>query len=167
MKGVYILLIELSGPLRLTVRSQRHFDLPEKYYGYIGSALAGLEARLNRHLRHVKKAFWHIDFLLEKGSIRNILSAETAARKECCLAQVLSCHLPSIPGFGSSDCRCRSHLFFTDNYEHLASLALVAFRDAGLDPCVRQNTLSSVQPGCRKQTGLLFASAGPTVWLPY
>jgi Uri superfamily endonuclease len=134
MKGVYIILVELVEPSWLTVRSGQKFDLEDNYYIYVGSALAGLEARLDRHLRPVKKNVGHIDFLLEKGKIKDILYAETTTRQECRLAQALSSHLPSIQGFGSNDCRCRSHLFFSGNYAQLTNLALSAFRDLGLNP---------------------------------
>ncbi len=64
--------------------------------------------RLERHLRTEKKLFWHIDYFLEKAHIRKIYIAE--GEKECKVAQKMN--LPGVKGFGCSDCKCPSHLFY-------------------------------------------------------
>ncbi len=118
MKGSYVLLIELPEGQTITTGSLKAIYFPRGYYAYVGSAMGGFKSRLNRHLKSNKKPHWHIDYLLEKASISEIILCETKDRAECAIAQALSCQFDSIPGFGSSDCKCRSHLFFaTDKME--------------------------------------------------
>ena len=74
--------------------------------------MGGFASRLRRHLRHEKKVHWHIDYLLQKASVLDIIAAETEHRLECTIAQALAGQFESVPDFGSSDCCCRSHLFF-------------------------------------------------------
>ena len=73
--------------------------------------MGGLKPRLRRHLGDHKKLHWHIDYLLQKACIKSILLCETDGRAECTIARALGHQFDSIPGFGSSDCKCRSHLF--------------------------------------------------------
>ena len=112
MKGSYVLLIQLSKEQTITTGRLKAAYFLRGYYAYVGSALGGFKSRLNRHLKSDKKPHWHIDYLLEKASISEIILCETEDRVECAIAQALSCRFESIPGFGSSDCKCRSHLFF-------------------------------------------------------
>ena len=112
MKGSYTLLIELPEEQTITIGSLKAIYFPRGYYAYVGSAMGGFKSRLNRHLKSNKKPHWHIDYLLEKASISEIILCETNDRVECTIAQALNGQFDSIPGFGSSDCKCRSHLFF-------------------------------------------------------
>ena len=112
MKGSYVLLIQLTKEQTITAGRLKVTYFPGGYYAYVGSAMNGLKARLNRHLRSDKKRYWHVDYLLEEAAISEIILCETEDRIECAIAQALSCQFDSIPGFGSSDCSCRSHLFF-------------------------------------------------------
>lgn len=57
---------------------------------------------------------WHIDYLLQKAAIRSIIICETEERFECAIAHELRGKFEAIPRFGSSDCKCPSHLFFAD-----------------------------------------------------
>ena len=107
-----MLLIRLPEEQTITTGRLKATYFPRGYYAYVGSAMGGFKSRLNRHLKSDKKPHWHIDYLLEKASISEIILCETKDRTECAIAQALSCQFDSIPGFGSSDCKCRSHLFF-------------------------------------------------------
>ncbi|MEL7562170.1 DUF123 domain-containing protein [Dehalogenimonas sp. 4OHTPN] len=132
MKGLYIILLEL--PQSAAVRARRRaFALEPGFYAYVGSAMNSLEARIARHLSPDKKRHWHIDYLLEHAIVRYVLSAESDADLECLLAGGLA-DAAVISGFGCSDCRCRSHLFFSPDLNDLTSRASGAFRAAGLDP---------------------------------
>ena len=125
-KGVYVLLIHLD--IMSDVQAgKRKFHLENGYYGYVGSALSGLERRLARHMRSEKKFHWHIDYLLDEAKIVEIICSETAENKECALAQTLSRQLLFIHGFGCSDCKCQSHLFYCSDYNDLKNLTLDAF----------------------------------------
>ena len=112
MKGSYVLLIQLPEEQTITTGRLKATYFPRGYYAYVGSAMGGFKSRLNRHLKSNKKPHWHIDYLLEKASISEIILCETKDKAECTIAQTLSRHFDSLPGFGSSDCKCRSHLFF-------------------------------------------------------
>ena len=112
MKGSYILLIELTKPQVITVGSLKAIHFAGGNYAYVGSALGGIDSRLNRHLRNNKKPHWHIDYLLQEASINDIIICETETRTECSIAQALGHEFEAVPGFGSSDCKCLSHLFY-------------------------------------------------------
>ena len=113
MKGSYVLLIQLPQEHTITIGNLRAIHFPPGYYAYVGSAMGGFKSRLSHHLRDDKKPHWHIDYLLEKASISEIILYDTGDRRvECAMAQALSRQFDSVPGFGSSDCKCHSHLFF-------------------------------------------------------
>lgn len=133
VKGSYVLLIRLTQgqTIRVGLRSV-HF--PGGYYAYVGSALGGLKARLRRHLKADKKRYWHIDYLLEKAAINGIFIAETQDRIECRIAQELGLKFDPVPGFGSSDCNCPSHLFFSLDEEKIESAARSAFSSLAIKP---------------------------------
>ena len=113
MKGSYILVIELTEDREISAGKLGIINFSNGYYAYVGSALGGLQSRINRHLRQNKKIHWHIDYLLKEAYIRQIITCRTDKRIECKIAQILGSRFNSIYGFGSSDCRCRSHLFFS------------------------------------------------------
>ncbi len=130
--GSYILLIKLPEEQPITVGSLKTIYFPGGYYAYVGSALGGLKSRLNRHLRIDKKIHWHIDYLLQKATIKDIIICETEDRAECTIAQALAHQFDSIPGFGSSDCKCRSHLFFGAEGMKLKVMAVLS--TLGMEP---------------------------------
>jgi len=104
------------------------------YYAYIGSALGGLKGRVGRHLREEKKLRWHIDYLLARSRAVDIVTAPSRTRKECAIAGELAKSLQSIRGFGSSDCTCHSHLFYSPDFPRLITQVLQAFRACKLKP---------------------------------
>ena len=67
MKGSYLLLIELKDKETIQIGKLGKIDFMKGFYVYIGSAINGLEQRINRHLRKEKKLHWHIDFLLKSA----------------------------------------------------------------------------------------------------
>lgn len=113
--GIYILKIKLDHPTTLTYGKKHTAHFPKGYYYYVGSALNNLEARITRHLSQEKKIHWHIDYLLKQATIEHIYYKITSEKEECPLAQQLATKLDSIPHFGSSDCTCKSHLYYTEN----------------------------------------------------
>jgi len=114
-KGTYALVLLLERKEEIAVGKLGTFVFPAGYYLYVGSALGpgGLEARLARHRCRNKKLRWHIDYLLEHAQLVEVWSITSPARLECLWAQAVQ-ELPGseipVPGFGSSDCRCSSHL---------------------------------------------------------
>jgi len=115
MKGSYVLIINLKKEKEIEIGRLGRILFSKGYYAYVGSGLNSLEKRIDRHLRKNKKKRWHIDYLLEEGKIEEILYRESNRKEECNIARILSKKFNFTPGFGSSDCKCRSHLFFNYN----------------------------------------------------
>lgn len=110
-QGIYILLMELPKSRRIQIGRLGALDFPRGLYAYAGSAQNGLEARIARHKRRAKKLFWHIDYFLEKARMLEAYVKISGKAEECRTAQEFSKRFKSIPKFGCSDCKCRSHLF--------------------------------------------------------
>jgi Uri superfamily endonuclease len=133
VQGGYVLLISLPRAQAVTVGRLGRLDLAAGGYAYVGSALGGLEARIRRHLRAAKKKHWHIDYLLERAPVSRIIMAESGQRLECRLADRLGGRFETVPGFGSSDCKCPGHLFFAPSPKELAAAVRQAFGGLGLE----------------------------------
>jgi len=112
VKGSYVLIMQLPRQQTITIGSLSDVYFPRGYYAYVGSAMGRFKPRLNYHLKGNKKPHWHIDYLLAKAFITDIILCETKQRSECTIAQALKGQFDAIPGFGASDCKCNSHLFF-------------------------------------------------------
>ncbi len=113
--GVYHLVLHASQATTLQVGKLGTFTFPAGYYVYTGSAMGGLGVRLGRHRRRRKKLRWHIDYLLQQADLVDVLTVATWRRMECRLnRRVLNIEGARVvaPGFGSSDCRCPSHLIY-------------------------------------------------------
>jgi len=134
VKGSYVLLIKLSEAQTITIGSLSQVYFPQGYYAYVGSALSGVKGRLSHHLNRNKKSHWHIDYLLPKASITDIIIGASEGRVECAIARALSTQFDSIPGFGSSDCCCTSHLFFTADGRQMKSTIMRTFELLEMPP---------------------------------
>jgi len=114
LKGTYILIIDIAKSCKIKVGKLGKISFDKGIYAYVGSALNNLESRIKRHFSKRKKKFWHIDFLLSKdcANIKGFFWKMSKYREECKIAKKLEkvC-ICKIPNFGSSDCRCESHLF--------------------------------------------------------
>jgi len=110
----YILLIENYKNKEVFIGRLGKLKFVRGIYVYIGSAKKNLMARIKRHLSENKKKFWHIDYFLDrKTSIKEVWTSPRQA--ECRIAQYFFKNgFPYIKNFGSSDCRCKSHLFFVN-----------------------------------------------------
>lgn len=112
MKGTYLLVMKLPKDAKVRIGKRGRRGFKNGYYVYIGSALNGLEKRIQRHLRSEKKTHWHIDYLRPYTEVSDIFYKENTIKEECRIAQVFEEQFDSIPGFGCSDCSCKSHLFY-------------------------------------------------------
>ena len=130
--GVYTVIAELLQATDLTIGRRRNDSFEKGFYAYVGSALNGLEKRLGRHLGKRKKLHWHIDYFLESAVVREIVFAPTIVNMECSIARSLSDKLSAIPGFGCSDCHCRSHLYYNPAIEDLTAAVLSGFKQSNL-----------------------------------
>ncbi len=112
MKGSYILLIKLDKNISINVGKLGKLEFFKGFYVYVGSALNGLKQRINRHLRKNKNIHWHIDYLLNFAKISDIYYFENSVKDECIIANNFEKKLHNVKDFGSSDCKCKSHLFY-------------------------------------------------------
>lgn len=112
-QGSYLLLFTLRQEISLRIGKNLSHTFPKGSYLYVGSAMKGLSQRVKRHLRKKKKPHWHIDYLLPHAEEVRPLLIRSSERLECSLARELESLAKPIPRFGSSDCRCTSHLFYT------------------------------------------------------
>ncbi len=113
--GVYHLILCLDQQATIRVGRLGRFTFPAGCYIYTGSAMGGLEARVARHCRQRKTRRWHIDYLLTKARVVEVVTIPTRERVECARNQaVLSLPGASVlaPRFGASDCRCAAHLAY-------------------------------------------------------
>lgn len=113
--GSYILLISLKKGSRIEVGKLGSFMFPQGYYTYVGSAMSGIGRRVLRHKSKNKKLHWHIDYLLKKSKILDVIEMPSRERMECKINKKIQI-LPEAKivskGFGSSDCNCESHLTY-------------------------------------------------------
>ena len=112
-RGSYILILELPEDCALPIgRSSGHHLFRKGFYLYAGSAMANLTSRIERHLRLRKRFHWHIDWLRSIARVHAALPIRASSRLECEVATALARAADwSVPGFGSSDCDCPTHLF--------------------------------------------------------
>lgn len=115
VKGVYILHLSIKTKTSAKVGRLGRIVFAAGYYAYVGSAFGpgGLSARLAHHLRRATSPHWHMDFLRPHGVVDKIWWSRAAPASEHLWARALmrlrGARMP-VRGFGSSDCRCDSHL---------------------------------------------------------
>jgi sugar fermentation stimulation protein A len=115
-RGSYLLLMRLASARKVAVGSLGSVSFPAGHYLYVGSAMNGLGARVTRHLRRKKKPHWHVDHLRAVAEHVEALPIRSSVRRECDLAAALAGVFSKGPGgFGSSDCRCDTHLFHSSS----------------------------------------------------
>ncbi len=112
--GAYLLLLRLPEPCRIDVGGLGAVDFAAGHYVYVGSAMRGLAARMARHVRLRKQFHWHVDYLRARADRAEALAVRSSRREECALAQAVGALFQPGPArFGSSDCACPTHLFYT------------------------------------------------------
>ncbi|MFX0040601.1 MAG: DUF123 domain-containing protein [Promethearchaeota archaeon] len=127
MKGSYILVIFIEKNIQIIVGALGKIVFNQGFYFYIGSAMGnyGSSTLLNRVNRHIlnkrrENKHWHIDYLLTDlhSLVFKIYLIPSIEPLECTISQELSkiCD-DSILNFGSSDCHCKSHLFYFKNLD--------------------------------------------------
>jgi len=112
VKGVYVLVISVGEDIKVNIGALGSMNFNKGLYAYVGSAQGSLEKRVERHLGKDKRKFWHIDHLLDNDAAKVLKVFYKKAKKheECKIAEKVGKAGVRIEGFGSSDCRCRSHL---------------------------------------------------------
>ncbi len=119
--GTYALLLECRTPRAVRIGRLGLLRLAPGRFLYVGSAFGpgGLRARLARHFRRVKPKRWHVDYLRGCARVVGAWYTLDPRRLEHRWASRLAGEpgLTAVPGFGCSDCRCASHLFFGTRIE--------------------------------------------------
>lgn len=111
-RGCYLLILRVTERKTISIGKLGEITFPAGYYIYVGSAMANLTARLERHRRLRKNLHWHIDYLRAVVDFQTVLPIRASVPLECALAGKMEKITEwTIPGFGSSDCSCPSHLF--------------------------------------------------------
>ena len=127
MRGSYILLIFVKKNFEEKIGKLGKVKFKKGFYAYVGSAFGrtvNLENRIARHLRKNKKKFWHIDYLLSSQNVKIKKVYVFPSRKiECYLAKnLLKFSEGFIKNFGSSDCKCISHLLYFKSFRNLSEI---------------------------------------------
>ena len=117
LPGTYALVFRAKRKKRLIIGKLGILKLQPGYYVYVGSAFGpgGLKARIGHHRNSSSRRHWHIDYLSEHLTPDEVWYTQDPIHREHHWSEVLShaggASIP-LPGFGSSDCRCISHLYF-------------------------------------------------------
>ncbi|MFX0082362.1 MAG: DUF123 domain-containing protein [Candidatus Hodarchaeota archaeon] len=127
MKGSYILVIQIPETTEITIGALGNILFEKGSYLYIGSAMGTygsttLENRIKRHIStsNKKKIHWHIDYLLnyERGFITQLYLIPSLYRIECIISREIKDFSDDIvEDFGSTDCMCKSHLFYFQQFK--------------------------------------------------
>ncbi len=115
--GTYALVLSARAKGLVRVGRLGRLRLRPGFYVYVGSALGsgGVRARLAHHLKASSRPHWHIDYLRRHGALADVWYCLDPVSREHqwaqCLGKQPGASVP-LEGFGSSDCRCESHLYF-------------------------------------------------------
>ena len=115
--GTYALVMRCSSEQQVEVGKLGSLHARPGFYVYVGSAFGpgGLKARIAHHMKISEKPHWHMDYLRPAVDLTEIWFTYDPRHREHQWAGVLAnfrhTAIP-LPGFGASDCRCKSHLYF-------------------------------------------------------
>lgn len=115
-KGSYLLVLHIEENETITIGELGEILFEKGYYVYVGSALNSLSKRIARHKRKNKNLHWHIDYLTYVSKSIIDIPIITHQNLECFISQKISeISDKYIINFGSSDCKCKSHLYYFKN----------------------------------------------------
>ncbi|CAM3896329.1 GIY-YIG nuclease family protein [Mesobacillus zeae] len=111
---LYSIHLYVENNQKIIIGKKGSYSFNRGLYIYVGSAKRNILARINRHMKREKPFRWHFDYLRPHGNIVKIITYDSSY-KECELAEKIRKEtggLLPVPEFGSSDCRCPSHLIY-------------------------------------------------------
>ena len=111
---LYCIYLQLTEDQTVQVGKLGDYLFRKGTYIYVGSAKKNIVNRIHRHIQIDKKLHWHFDYLRPSGMITKIITYDERLG-ECALAEKIRKKengVFPIKGFGSSDCRCQSHLIY-------------------------------------------------------
>ena len=115
-KGTYILLLNLEEQLNIKLKN-KIFELKEGNYCYVGSAMKNLHQRVGRHISYKEgnyKKHWHIDNLLESVEVKMSILIPDGIYREIDISNKFSNFFIPVKGFGASDLKINSNLYFIE-----------------------------------------------------
>jgi sugar fermentation stimulation protein A len=111
-RGSYLLILHLKRRGNIQIGRLGSVSFRKGFYIYVGSAMANLSKRMERHRRIRKQHHWHIDDLRSVAEFHAVSAIRSSTRLECEIAEAFSEIAEwTIDGFGSTDCSCKTHLF--------------------------------------------------------
>lgn len=110
---MYFVIFRLEEDKKIRVGKLGEIDFRKGYYVYVGSAKRGLNKRIRRHMKKEKRMRWHVDYLSVEAEF---VDAFKVGVSECELAKLAASLMEGIKDFGCSDCKCKSHLFYSEDY---------------------------------------------------
>jgi Uri superfamily endonuclease len=116
--GTYILALHCEQRASIKVGRLGRLTVNPGYYLYIGSAFGpgGAAARIKHHRKPSRRPHWHIDYLRQVCELVDVRYVYNEKREHDWARQLANMKGITAPfrGFGSSDCDCDTHLFFSE-----------------------------------------------------
>lgn len=117
--GTYVLILRSQDRGTARMGNVGRVHIAPGFYLYVGSAFGpgGLRARVSRHLRGASKPHWHIDYLRRRADPVAVWFQPDCLPHEHRWAEIVGRGRgieEACPRFGASDCRCDTHLFFSE-----------------------------------------------------
>ncbi len=123
--GTYVVVLGLDRRVRIAVGSLGELVFEPGCHLYVGSARGpgGLAARIGRHLGVAARARWHVDHLRRVAEPVGVFWAGRSVEHDWAdaLASIRGARVVH-RGFGSSDCRCPSHLVYRSTVPSTSTL---------------------------------------------
>ncbi|MBE6494095.1 MAG: GIY-YIG nuclease family protein [Methanosphaera stadtmanae] len=136
-KGTYCLIIKINKDIHVKIGAKGILSFNEGYYVYIGSALNTLSKRIKRHLSDDKKKHWHIDYLLlnKNTKVSQVIYTYSTKKIECEIStKIKESAMNYIESFGCSDCECKSHLYYFNEFCDAEKTCIEAFEKQKYEP---------------------------------
>jgi len=114
--GTYVLVLRSSSTRTIRIGRLGKLQLQLGWYVYVGSAFGpgGLRARVDHHRGRARRPYWHVDYLRRYTRLESVWYC-CGVRCEHEWAAAIGA-MPGATmvqqGFGSSDCRCETHLYW-------------------------------------------------------
>lgn len=122
MPNTYLLLIKNSKDVEIKVGSLGEIKFSKGWFCYVGSSRTSNFSRLTRHSKvsigENSTRHWHIDYLNGYKTTTIEMAYISTDKKECKIAEKMK-RFVSVNEFGCSDCKCDSHLFYSEDKEEL------------------------------------------------
>ena len=116
--GTYILVLQCERVESIEVGKLGQLQIIPGFYLYIGSAFGpgGVAARIKHHCKPASRPHWHIDYLRRACELVDMRCVYNEKREHDWAQQLANTKGIAAPfrGFGSSDCDCDTHLFFSE-----------------------------------------------------